>query len=613
MGQVCPLSILRRSLTMRRIRISGHAIALLAAGVLLHAPLALAKESPQQRDQRMGWWREARFGMFIHFGLYSVTEGEWQGKTVPGLPCWLLHRTRTPLEKYVPLKDRFNPTQFDAERIVRLAKAAGMKYIVITTRHHEGFSLFDTKHSDFDVMATPLKRDLMKEMADACQRHKMPLGWYYSILDWYHPDYLPRRPGDNRPADNADYGRYMQFMKDQLRELLTNYGKIDIVWFDGSWDPTFTNAMGQELYDHVSGLRPGIIINDRLGHGDNRPGDFGTPEQCIPSTRSGAKGFETCMTIGDTWGFKRQDHNWKSTTTLIQMLADCAGKGGNFLLNIGPKPDGTVPEPLVERLDAIGRWLAVSGPSVYDTKAGPYRRRLSWGCVSRRDLGGDHVRLYLHVFDWPKGGRLVLPRISNAPLAAYLLADPDKKPLPMGQTKIQEEDAIWIDVGPAAPQEHDSVIVLDVQGEPQVGLDHVKPSADGAFELLARDADLNGRVFRYDGQPGRESIGRWTRVKDWASWSVDIPAPGKYQVEITYGCSPQMGGGAYRVEVAGTKLDGETQTTDSPFDRRTDVVGTVDVKKTGDQLVALRCLKIKEGCTAVFDVQKLVLRPIAER
>jgi alpha-L-fucosidase len=594
---------------MRRVELLTLAV-VIAAGAFLETARTRGTETGAERDQRMGWWREARFGMFIHFGLYSVTEGRWEGKAVPWLPCWMLHTTKAPLEEYVLLKDRFNPTEFDAERIVHLAQAAGMKYIVITTRHHEGFSLFDTKHSDFDVMAAPLKRDLMKEMAEACHKHKMRLGWYYSILDWYHPDYTPRRPGDTRPADHADYGRYVKFMKDQLRELLTNYGRIDILWFDGSWDPTFTNKQGQEIYDYVRGLQPGIIINNRLGHGgDDEAGDFGTPEQDIPLTSSGEKDWETCMTIGDTWGFKRDDHNWKSSTTLIRMLADCASKRGNFLLNIGPKPDGTVPQPLVEHLEEIGKWITVNGQSVYGTKGGPYQRRLPWGGVTKQDLAGNRVRLYLHVFDWPEDGRLVVPRVANTPIAAFLLADPSRKSLAVTQEATPWEKAIRIEVGPKATSAHDSVVVLDIEGQPEVSPFHVNPTADGTLELLARDAELNGQTIRYDKQPGRESVGHWTQVKDWISWPVVIPKSGKYQVEITYGCAPGNGG-AYRIDVAGDSLKAKARETSGWFDRVTEVAGAVDIKKTGHQPVDIRCLQIRKGGIAVFDVQKVVLRPL---
>jgi len=593
---------------MRRAALTGLAMACVV-GVFLHAADAQGKETAAQRDLRMRWWSEARFGMFIHFGLYSVAAGHWEGQPVKWLSSWTLHTTKAPLEKYVLLKDQFNPTQFDAEQIVRLAEAAGMKYIVITTRHHEGFSLFDTKYSEFDVMATPLARDLMKEMADACHRHNMRLGWYYSILDWYHPDYTPRRPGDNRPTDQADFGRYLAFMRNQLRELLTNYGKIDVLWFDGSWDPTFTNKMGQELYDYARELQPDIIINDRLGHGDGRPGDFGTPEQFIPSTRSDGKRWETCMTINDTWGFKSQDHNWKSTTTLIQMLADCASKGGNFLLNIGPKPDGTVPQPSVERLEEVGRWLATNGQSIYGTKPGPYGQPLPWGCTTRRDLGEGRVRLYLHVFQWPADGRLILPRIANAPLAAFLLADPSQKPLTVAPQGEDSEKAIRIDVGPNAPDPHDSVVALDIDGQPQILLFRAKPAADGSLTLSARDATLHGSVLRYDGLPGRDSIGRWTQTEDWVSWPIRIPSNGKYQVEVTYGCAPGNGG-TYRVEVAGEKLDAESRETGGWFTRVTDIAGTIDVPATDDACVAVRCLKTKPGGHAVFDLHKVVLRPV---
>lgn len=594
---------------MRRAALTGLAF-VCAAAVFLQNADVLGKETPVERELRMKWWHEARFGMFVHFGLYSVAAGHWEGEPVKGLSSWTLYTTKAPLEKYVLLKDQFNPTQFDADRIVRLAKAAGMKYIVITTRHHEGFSLFDTKYSEFDVMTAPLNRDLMKEMADACHKHQMPLGWYYTILDWYHPDYTPRRPGDNRPTDNADYDRFMRFMKNQLTELLTNYGKIDILWFDGQWDPTFSNEKGQELYDHVMGLQPGIVINNRLGGGEDCPGDFGTPEQHIPAVGSDGKSWETCMTINDTWGFKSQDHNWKSTATLIRMLADCASKGGNFLLNIGPKPDGTIPQPSVDRLEEVGQWLAVNGESIYGTKPGPYRRPLPWGCTTMKDLGGGRTRLYLHVFKWPKDGRLVVPRLANAPLAASLLSDSAKTPLAVAQQETGAEKVIRIDVGPNVPNPHDSVVVLDLEGQPQLLPFRAKPTADGSLKLLPQDAELHGEAIQYDGHPGRDSIGYWTRMEDWISWPVFIPKAGTYQVEVTYGCAPGNGG-TYCVEVAGQKLEAKTRETGGWFERATDVAGPIDVKAAGKQSVAVRCLQVKPGGMAVFDLQKVVLRPIA--
>ena len=444
---------------------------LLSLGLVLTALLFLnqsaAAETADQHDKRMAWWREARFGMFIHWGLYSVAAGQWKGQPIPGYSSWSLHTLKIPLEEYTPLKDRFNPVRFDADQWASLAKAAGMKYIIITSRHHEGFSLFDSKHTDFDVMATPFRRDIMKELCQACRRQGIRIGWYYSILDWHHPDYLPRRPGDERPTEDADYDRFVAFMKGQLRELVTNYGPIDVLWFDGEWEKTWTHERGKDLYDYVRGLQPDIIINNRVGKGrqgmqglnspGDHPGDFGTPEQEIPPAGLPGVDWESCMTMNDTWGYKENDHNWKSATTLLRMLVDCAGKGGNFLLNVGPTPDGTIPQPSVERLATIGRWLQRYGQSIYGTRAGPFSKPLPWGRCTARSLPDGKTRLYLHVFDWPQDGKLVVPPLGAGVSAAYLLADA-KSPLAISRAG----SGLQIAVPQAAPDESVSVVVLEV-------------------------------------------------------------------------------------------------------------------------------------------------------
>ena len=379
---------------------------------------AFAQEARQQRDQRMAWWRDARLGMFIHWGLYAIPAGVWQNKDVKGIGEWIMFRAQIPIEEYEPFVEEFNPIKFDAKQWVHIAKGAGMKYIVITSKHHDGFCLFDTKTTDYDIMSTSFKRDILRELADECHRQDVKIGWYYSILDWHHPDYLPRgegspRPWDTRSKEGADYDRYIDYMKAQLTELLTNYGDIAVLWFDGGWEHTPEEHRSQELVDLARKLQPGIIINNR----SKLPQDFDTPEQKIPPTGIPGRDWETCMTMNDTWGYKKNDHNWKSVEDLIRKLVDISSKGGNFLLNVGPTAEGLIPEPSVERLEAIGKWLDVNGESIYGTSANPFAKT-PWGrCTVRPG------KIFLHLFDYPAEGNLEIPDLQETVEAAYLLSD----------------------------------------------------------------------------------------------------------------------------------------------------------------------------------------------
>jgi alpha-L-fucosidase len=374
-------------------------------------------ETKQQRDKRMKWWREARFGMFIHWGLYAIPAGEWKGKQVSGIGEWIMHTGQIPLDEYELLAKQFNPVKFNAKEWVSLAKNAGMKYIVITSKHHDGFCLFDSKLTDYDIMgATPFKRDIMKELSDECRKQGLKMCWYHSIMDWHHPDYLPRRDWEKRSAEGADYDCYIEYMKGQLRELLTNYGDIGVLWFDGGWEHKAEEHHAEEVVAMIKSLQSEIIINNRI----KLPLDFDTPEQEIPATGIAGRDWETCMTMNDTWGYKKNDHNWKSTEDLLHKLVDITSKGGNFLLNVGPTAEGLIPQPSVERLAAMGKWLKVNGESIYGTTASPIGKPV-WGrCTAKAG------KLYLHVFEWPAGGILEMPGLKDKIKKAYLLANKNK-------------------------------------------------------------------------------------------------------------------------------------------------------------------------------------------
>jgi alpha-L-fucosidase len=448
-------------------RLAVFAIACLAA-----VQPAAAEESAADKDKRMAWFRDARFGMFIHWGLYSQAAGEWNGKQSPRAAEWLQFDLGIPTSQYTNLVSQFNPVKFNARDWVHAAKNAGMKYICITTKHHDGFAIYPSDLTDWCIKSTAFQRDPLKELAEACQAEGVRLCFYHSIMDWHHPDYVPRKPWTEFGNPQPDFDRYVGFMKGQLKELLTRYGPIGILWFDGEWESTWNYERGLDLYNYVRGLQPNIIVNNRVGNaragmsgmdkGGKRVGDYGTPEQEIPPTGFGpGVDWESCMTMNDTWGFNKGDHHWKSSQTLIRNLIDCASKGGNYLLNVGPTGEGVIPEESLQRLADVGRWMKANSDAIYGTQASPFEK-LDWGRCTQKKLAHGDTRLYLHVFDWPKNGQLLLPGLANKPLKASLL-DGGK------MLEVSAEDGVvTINVPDAAPDKNATVIALDLKGEPRI-------------------------------------------------------------------------------------------------------------------------------------------------
>ncbi len=421
-------------------------------------------ELPSHKNMRMDWWRQARFGMFIHWGIYAVPAGQWQGKT--GYGEWIRNEAQIPSDQYDLFAGAFNPQAFSAGQWVSTAKAAGFKYIIITSKHHDGFCLWDSAQTDFDIMdATHYKRDILKMLADECRRQDMQLGFYYSIMDWHHADYLPRRGWEKRSAEGADFDRYVRYMKAQLGELVSRYDPA-VLWFDGEWETTWTSERGWDLYNYLRGLKPVIIINNRVGKGrqgmagtydpNAEAGDFGTPEQEIPAMGL-PYDWEACMTTNDHWGYNAADKNYKSPQDLMRKLADIASKGGNFLLNVGPMADGTFPPEAVKRLQAVGSWMQMHSKSIYSTRASLFSH-LSFG----RSTTGDK-RVYLFVFDWPADGKLMLPGLFSRPLAAHFMEYPD---LPIGIT-IEQTDVV-LSVPKESVESLLPVIELEFAQMPQV-------------------------------------------------------------------------------------------------------------------------------------------------
>ncbi len=428
-------------------------------------------ESNKDRDARMEWWEEARFGMFIHWGLYAVPAGEWKDETHHAE--WIRTTAQIPVDTYDQLINEFNPVNYNPDDWVSMAKDAGMKYIVITSKHHDGFCLFDSKYTEFDIMSTPYKKDLLDQLATACRKEGIKICWYHSIMDWHHYDYMPRRSWEtDRTAEDADFEIYMEYMRNQLKELIENYGDISVLWFDGEWEETWTNEYGKDLYNYVRNLQPDIIINNRVDKGrsgmagltreGDYAGDFGTPEQEIPATGLPGIYWETCMTMNNHWGWNKHDDYWKSTTDLIRKLTDIASKGGNFLLNIGPKPDGTFPEESKIRLKEIGEWMDVNSDAIYGTMASPFKS-LDFGRCTQKNINGN-TRLYLHVFDWPENHELIIPGIYNKPVNSWFLADPSQKECEV----FRREDALIVQLPETHIDTINTIVVLDVEGTPDI-------------------------------------------------------------------------------------------------------------------------------------------------
>lgn len=345
------------------------------------------EESREDFDQRMSWWRDAKFGMFIHWGPYSVLGGEYNGEVIDGWVGaeWIMNDAQIPVKEYEKYARRFVPSQFDADSWVKLMKNTGMKYMVITSKHHDGFALWDSKVSEYDIVDyTPYGKDILKQLSDACKKYGIKFGLYHSIMDWHHP----QAQATNEPEYNSgehDHSRYNpefehyyeDYLKVQLKELVDNYDP-EILWFDGEWIPEYTHEHALDLYQYMRSLKPSIIMNNRIDvgrqglmgmnkEGEDYVGDFGTPEKEMLEGTSEFD-WETCMTINDTWGYRKSDHDWKSAKTLIHNLIDAAAKGGNYLLNIGPTGEGVIPAPSLERLERMGKWVAVNGASIYKTE-----------------------------------------------------------------------------------------------------------------------------------------------------------------------------------------------------------------------------------------------------
>ena len=427
-------------------------------------------ETPAQRDARMRWWRDARFGIFIHWGLYSIPAGTWDGKQYGGASEWLINTARIdPIRWERELVPKFNPVKFDPQAWARLFKQSGAGYVVLTSKHHDGFCLWPTGLNDYNAMTAPAERDLVGDLTHAVSGQGLHMGLYHSFMDWHHSDYIPRREWDGRPVTQVSLEPFVGYVHAQLRDLLTRYPQVDLLWFDGEWEATWTADIGRRTERLVRALKPGLIVNNRVGPGRDGMqgftkgesfGDYHTPEQEVPANGLPGVDWESCMTMNGSWGYHAGDHNWKSARQLIRTLCDTASKGGNFLLNVGPTAEGEIPPECVERLQAIGRWMAVNGSAIRGTQASPFSEVPKWGRITSRAVteaeGTPLIELNLLVFDWPANGRLPIPEPVGVVRAVEIVGSRDSASV------SHDADGWLVRLPPDAPDSDASVVRVRV-------------------------------------------------------------------------------------------------------------------------------------------------------
>ena len=481
---------------------------------------AMAGDTQPDRTQ---WFREARFGMFIHWGVYAVPAGEWNGETIKGIGEWIMRYRKIPVEKYTSFAPDFTAAKYDPQQWAALASRAGMKYVVITSKHHDGFALYDSAVSDWNVMTSGAKRDLLAPLAKAVRGRGMKFGLYFSqSQDWTHPG--GATSGDIGkvwdPAQKGDYDEYLKTIAlPQVREIIDRYDPA-IIWWDTPMQMTPERVAP---FAALMARHPHIVNNNRLG--DGFKGDTMTPEQYIPPRGFPGKMFEVCMTMNDTWGYKTNDRNWKSAQRLIRMLSDIASKGGNLLLNIGPRADGSIPQESIDRLDAIARWMDVNSEAIYGTSATVFGAELGkpvkgktgygkevlvsssddWRCTAKPASAGSGQagKIYLHLFKWPASGKFELPDLRSKVTNAYLLAD--RKELKVEQTAGR----VSLSLPAVAPDKIASVICLELADKIR---DRCYTTNDTLIVMLGGAAIGGSREFEVS-----DGLAKIAKLPSWAT------------------------------------------------------------------------------------------------
>ena len=477
---------------------------------------------------------DIKFGMFIHWGLYAIPAGEWKGKYVRGIGEWIMFREKIPVKEYEQLAGQFNPVKFNGDEWAQLAKDAGMRYLVITSKHHDGFAMFKSNASKYNIVdATPYRKDPMKDLSAACARRGIGFGFYYSQdQDWHEAGGRGNNWDFPEKRDARPYLEQKVFP--QVREILSNYGRLSLIWFDTPGLLSLEQVT--ELRNMVKKLQPSCLLNSRIGHGKGdytQTGDNAIPIQVY--TKDGK--WEVPATLNDTWGYKKNDQNWKDPRDLIAKLADIASKGGNYLLNVGPTAEGVIPKPSQDILRTIGKWLAVNGESIYGTRPSPfYFPDITWRATVKPG------RIYLHIINWP-GPKLRFRGLESEVKRAYFLANKAAAPF------RREGNAIDFEL-PAKPVDRfNSVLVLEIADqEPRVAKGFRAGDLPRRLDLFAWTARLRGEEVRYEWKTrSATNFKRFEQESNVLLWYPYKSLDGRYGVEITYACEDGVAGGKFRL------------------------------------------------------------------
>ncbi|MGD1009206.1 MAG: alpha-L-fucosidase [Candidatus Aminicenantales bacterium] len=561
-----------------------------APGQVQPPQASAASPSAPPASDKTHWFRDAKFGLFIHWGVYSMI----------GREEWARQILQIPLAEYQYYADNFNPVDFNPAEWAALAKEAGVRYIIITSKHHDGFCMFDSRYTDYDIAHAKYGKDILGMLSAACKTAGIPLGFYYSIMDWHHPDYLPRREWEkDRTTKGADFNRYMDYAINQVRELVTRYDPA-VLWFDGQWEHTAEEQRAAEIEKTLLGLKPSLLINDRLPG----RGDFGTPENYVPATGirnpdGTPRLWEACYTMNwNGWGYNRYETEFHSASQLIRQLIEIVSKGGNLLLNIGPQPDGKIPAEFQARLHRMGEWLKTNGEAIYGTTASVFERLPFFG---RCTVKG--TTLCLHVMGWPQDGKIRLPGLRTDVKKAYLLTGPGR---PLTFRRVGKDVVVTL---PERTRDPDAtVVVVELQGAPVVDPYKIEPGRDGRVDLpvyLAEiKAEMGQRAF-LDYFYRTTMLTNWQSAGDYPEWTFETPGPGTYEVRISY-ASVAGGKAAYDVEVDGQIIPALTEPSPSGYFPKTFSVGKVTLK-AGPHALRVKIRSIIDN--HAMNLEKVVLVP----
>jgi alpha-L-fucosidase len=561
--------------------------------------------SMKGHDQRIAWWREAKFGCFIHWGVYSAYGGEWNGKPFRGYAEHMMRSQKIPRAEYEKeVVAKFNPIKFDADRWVRLIKAAGMKYVIITAKHHDGFAMYPSAVTRYNIHdATQFKRDPMRELAAACRRNGIRFGFYYShAYDWEHPDAPGNdwdydNPGGDRKLHGGErwYDQHPELLPKaqryvnekaipQIVELLKTY-QPDIMWFDTPSKLPLSENL--RILKAVHDTAPNVVVNGRLARGAGYSfGDYKNTSDRAAELVPTEGDWETIPTTNESYGYHKYDQSHKPVSHFIQLLAKAAARGGNVLMNIGPMGDGQIDPKDQSILQGIGKWMATNGPSIYGTERTPLPVE-AWGESTRK---GN--TLYLHVFDWPRDGKLIVGGLKSAVTKVYLLADPRRKPL---KTARHNSDDVVVKLPAQAPDAADSVVVVETQGEFKVNPVRLLASSGQTNVLRTFDAELHGNGLHFgDGKAPKAYVFGWNDPRQWVGWKVRVNEPTEFEVTTKYTTGSTANRGSYAVTIGDHVLKAAVEPTPSENQQATVTLGRVKLSP-GEYELSVKPVDIQGG------------------